>query len=52
MKQKIIEKNVLSLKLDFEDYVSENAKKCILSMLSPSIVNRPSAEDVLKMDFF
>jgi serine/threonine protein kinase len=50
--QKMIEKNILNGVIDFNLGVSAEAKSAIVAMLNPKDTMRPSARDLLDLDFF
>ena len=50
--QKMIEKNILNGIIDFDPSISAEAKNAIIAMLKPNDVLRPSAKEVLELDFF
>jgi len=52
MVQKMIEKNILNGVIDFNPSISNEAKSAIIAMLNPKDSLRPSAKEVLDLDFF
>ena len=50
--QKLIEKNILSGNIDFGKDISEEAKNAVRIMLNPKAEFRPTAKDILELNFF
>jgi len=50
--QKLIEKNILNGIIDFDQSISVEARDAIIAMLKPNDALRPSAKEVLELDFF
>lgn len=50
--QKLIEKNILSGNIEFSKEISEDAKNAIRIMLNPKAEFRPTAKEVLQLQFF
>ena len=50
--QKLIEKNILSGNIEFSKLISEDAKNAIKILLNPKAEFRPSAKDILELNFF
>lgn len=50
--QKLIEKNILSGNIEFSKDISEDAKNAVRIMLNPKAEFRPSAKEILQLQFF
>ena len=50
--QKIIEKNILSGKVDFNDDISAAARDTIHALMNPAPSERPTAKEIFELEFF
>ena len=50
--QKLIEKNILSGNIDFDKEISEDAKNAVKILLNPKAEFRPTAKEILELNFF
>lgn len=50
--QKLIEKNILSGNIDFGKEISDDAKNAIKILLNPKAEFRPTAKEILELNFF
>ena len=52
MAQRMIERNVLEGRIDFDPKVSKVAEDCIRTLLNPDSKARPAAKDIFDLEFF